>query len=340
MSDDDIKLVVAKKNKKLTNKSTKEKSKSIKRGPGRPRKNPIQIPKNRSGICNTPKYGEDNNMELIYGYPLVIKKLLSFYINKSPKMHCVFTKTHVKLLCQDKYANNSIRITMDGNKMHRYYCERDMEFGLALSYLEPLNKKLGKQFSEFVWFTEEDEKNKKCNIWLKWSYYSDSWNKTSYATAGQYTKIEDDPFDNWDEKDYPLRFTLKNKIFKDIIDDANHHKGTHLYIKQYGCKEPLLIDYCPDHLRFKSSNPFNNLDEIKMVSTLEEDEIFSVAIQINHLKSIASTIPSDEIEFFASKTKPLIITAYLDNRAITVRILTNIVRSEKQCKGGGVQPLI
>ena len=34
---------------------------------------------------------------------------------------------------------------MDGDKMHRYYCKKDMEFGLALSYLEPLNKKLGKQ---------------------------------------------------------------------------------------------------------------------------------------------------------------------------------------------------
>ncbi len=307
----------------------KKKTKSN-RKPGRPRKNPVQIPKERNGICKTPKYGKYNNMELMYAYPLIIKKLLNFYINKSPKMHCIFTKKEVKLLCQDKYANNSIRITMDGSKMHRYYCKNKIEFGLALSYLEPLNKKLGKQFNEFVWFTEEEEDNKKCNIWLKWEYYSNSWNKNLYSTAGQYTKVKDSSFDEWDDDDYPLNFTLKNKIFKDIIDDANHHKGTVLYIKQFGRNEPLIIDYSPDHLRFESSNPFNNLDEIKMNSSLEEDEIFSVAIQISYLKSIASTIPSEEIEFHASKTHPLIITAYLDNKAITVRILTNIVTTESR----------
>lgn len=301
-----------------------------KRGPGRPRKIPVQAPKSRDGICDTPKYNEDNNMELIYCYPLIIKKLLSFYINKSPKMHCVFEKGGVKLLCQDKYANNTIRIYLDGKKMHRYYCKDEIEFGLALSYLEPLNKKLGKQFGEFVWFTENYEKNKKCNIWLKWSCYKKSWNKNSYATAGQYTKIDDKPFDELNEEEYPLSFTLKSKIFKDIIDDANHHKGTHLYIKQYGKGYPLIIDYKPDHGRFESSNPFGDPDEINLKSRIGEDEIFSVAIQINHLKPISSTILSDEIEFRASKTKPLIITAYLDSKAITVKVLTNIVTVNKR----------
>ena len=103
-------------------------------------------------------------MELIYCSPLTMKKLFSFFIGQSETIQCKFKKNQINMLCKDKYSNNKIRITMNSKKMHRYYCNNEYEYGLTLSYLEPLNKKLGKQYSEFMWFSEEDEKKSKTYI--------------------------------------------------------------------------------------------------------------------------------------------------------------------------------
>jgi len=295
-----------------------------KRGPGRPRKSPIQEPKKKLGIQQNPQYDTDNIMELVYCYPLIIKKIFGFFIGHSETVHCKFKKTRIDMMCQDKFGANRIRITINGDDMHRYYCRDPMEFGLSLSYLEPLHKKLRKQFNELRWFSEEDEKAQKTHIWLKWDYYDDVWNRTGYSLAGTYIKVDEDRFDNYDEKDYPISFTLKHKIFKDIIDDASHH-GDNIYIRQFGRNSPLCIEYQPELCRFDSSNSFKDPHEIKLISRLRIDEIFSVAIRIEYLKPIASTIPSEEVKFMVSKTSPLIMTSYLDNKSIVVRVLTDII---------------
>jgi len=295
-----------------------------KKGPGRPKKykepDPIEI----LGIQSSPIY-KGKIMELKYCNPLTMKKLFNFFVGQSETMQCKFKKNRVELLCKDKYNANRIRITMDGNKMHRYYCYKEFEYGLALTCLEPLNKKLGKQYSEFMWFSEDDEQKLKTHIWLKWIYYNKTWNKNNYSLAGQYHRIDDDEFDNYNEDDYPISFTLKNKIFKDIIGDAGNHHGQYIYIMQEGKGGPLKIDYYPSTLRYGSSNPFEDPKEINLVSNLKEDELFSVAINIEFLKPIASIMPTEKIHFKVSKTNSLRMTAHLDNKAMTLNILTKIV---------------
>ncbi len=305
-------------------KKIKEKSK---RGPGRPRKLPVKEPKKKLGIQKAPHYDADNVMELVYCSPLIIKKIFSFFIGHSETIHCKFSKDRVDMLCQDKFAVNKLRVTLQGKEMHKYYCKESLEFGIALAYLEPLHKKLRKQFTELIWFSEMDEKNQRTHIHLKWDYYESAWNKTGYSLAGQYTKICENEFDKYDEDDYLIEFTLQHKIFKDIIDDASNHSDS-IYIRQYGKGAPLCIDYVPELSRFDSSNPFQNPAEIKLKTKIEQNEVFSVAIRIEHLKSVASTIPSDEVHFRVSKTQPLIITAYLDNKAITVQVITNIIQDK------------
>jgi len=294
-----------------------------KKGPGRPKKYREPPPIEILGIQESPLY-EGRNMELIFCNSLTMKKLFSFFIGQSETIQCKFKKNRVDILCKDKYNANRIRITMNGNKMHRYYCDKEFEYGLALTYLEPLHKKLGKQYSEFMWFSEEDENTSKTHIWLKWIYYSKTWNKNNYSLAGQYVHIDSQEFDNYNADDYPISFTLKNKIFKDIIGDAGNHHGQHIYIMQEGKYGALKIDYYPTTLRYGSSNSFDDPKEINLVSYLKEDELFSVAINIEFLKPIASIMPTEKINFKVSKTKPLIMISHLDE-AITVNILTKIV---------------
>lgn len=299
-----------------------------KKGPGRPKKYKDLPPAKILGIQNKPKY-RNNKMELIYCSPLIMKKILSFFIGQSETMQCKFKKDKVEMLCRDKYNANRIRVTMNGDKMHRYYCYDEFEYGLALTYLEPLNKKLGKQFSEFMWFSEDDEQLSKTHIWLKWMYISKGWNQNNYSLAGQYVRINEKDFDDYDEDDYPISFTLKNKLFKDIIGDAANHHGQNIYIRQNGKNAPLTIEYYPSARRYGSSNPFGDPKEIELISSLREDELFSVAISIEFLKPIASIIPTEKIHFKVSKTQPLIMLSYLDSKSIEVNILTKIVTENK-----------
>ena len=313
-----------KKNKKKNYNEGKKITKKGKRGPGRPRKLPVKEPKKKMGIGDMPHYDSDNIIELVYCSPLIMKKIFSFFIGHSETIQCKFKKDKVDIMCQDKFGINKIKVTMNGHLMHKYFCKEPLEFGMSLAYLEPLHKKLRKQFTELVWFSEEDEKDRKTHIWLKWEYYKDAWNKNDYSLAGQYIKLDEKIFDIYTINDYPITFTLQHKIFKDIIDDASNHGDT-IYIRQYGKENPLCIDYQPELSRFESSNPFTNLEEIKLVSNIKKNEVFSVAIRIENLKSVASTIPSEEIEFKVSKSKPLIITSYLDDKSVTVKVLIDII---------------
>lgn len=295
-----------------------------KKGPGRPKKYKEPPPVEILGIQDKPLIKE-RNMELIFCNPLTMKKLFSFFIGQSETIQCKFKKDKVNILCKDRHNSNRIRITMNGDKMNRYYCDQEFEYGLALTYLEPLNKKLGKQYSEFIWFSEESEIKSKTHIWLKWMYYDKSWNQTNYSLAGNYLHIEDKEFDEYNEEEYPIKFTLKNKIFKDIIGDAGNHNSQYIYIMQEGKDSPLKINYSPTSLRYGSSNPFEDPKEINLESNLKDDELFSVAINVEFLKPIASIMPTEKINFKVSKIKPLIMTAHLDNGAITVNILTKVV---------------
>lgn len=307
---------------KTTNKSEKE----LKRGPGRPRKMPIKEPQKKMGIQSTPAHNKESVVELVYCSPLILKKIFSFFMGHSETIHCKFKKEEINILCKAK-RNNKIRVTINGKDIHRYYCATELEFGLNLAYLEPLHKKLRKQFTELVWFSEEDEKDQKTHIWLKWEYYSKAWNMTNYSLAGTYDKINEKEFDEFDHNKYPISFTLKHKIFKDIVDDASNH-GDLLYIRQYGKNNPLCIDYSPEETRFESSNPFSDAKELKLKSNIGENEIFSVSIHVEDLKSIATTIPSEEIHFMVSKTEDLIMTSYLDGKAVIVRVLTKIAKDK------------
>ena len=300
--------------------------KDTKRGPGRPRKEPIKEPKKKMGIQTTPMYNKENIVELIYCSPLIIKKIFSFFMGHSETIQCKFKMDRVDILCKAK-RNNKIKISISGKDIHRYYCGMELEYGLSLTYLEPLHRKLKKQFTDLIWFSEEDEKEQKTHIWLKWQYYDDAWNKTGYSLAGTYDKINEKEFDEIDQNKYPISFTLKHKIFKDIVDDASNH-GDYIYIRQYGRNKPLCIDYFPEESRFESSNPFNNTNEIKLKSKIGENEIFSVSIHVEDLKSIATTIPSDEIHFMVSKTEDLIMTSYLDGKTVSVKVLTTIVKEK------------
>ncbi len=302
-----------------------KKEKKKKKGPGRPPKNKPKSPKIILGIQNSPVYSEYNDIELIYSEPFIMKKIFSFIIGQTDTIHCNFKKDKFNILCKDKYNSNQIKITLHGKGLQRYYCKQELNIGLSVSYLEPLNKKLGKQFDEFVWFSEKFDKDKFTYIYIKRVSYKDSWNQTKYNLVGNYEFIDEKIFDDYNLDDYPLSFQLQTKIFKDIITDANNHKSTKIYIRQNGKNSPLIIEYTPECGRYKTYNPFKNLEEIKLKSNIGVDESFSVAILVDRLKPISSIIPSDTIEFKLSKTKKVIMTAKLDNSVIEITILTEIV---------------
>ena len=300
-----------------------------KKGPGRPPKNKPKFPKKKLGIQNFPVYNEFNDIELIYSEPFIMKKIFSFIIGQSDTIHCNFKKDKFNILCKDKYNSNRIKITMHANGLQRYYCKEELNIGLSVSYLEPLNKKLGKQFDEFLWFSESYDKDKFTYIYIKRISYKDSWNQTKYNLVGNYEIIDENIFNKYSIEEYPLSFELQTKIFKDIISDANNHRSNKIYIRQNGKNSPLIIEYTPECGRYKTYNPFKNLKEIKLKSNIGEDETFSIAILVDRLKPISSIIPSDTIEFKLSKTKDMIMIAKLDNNVIEITILTEIVLNNK-----------
>jgi flagellar hook assembly protein FlgD len=96
-------------------------------------------------------------------------------------------------------------------------------------------------------------------------------------------------------------------------------------IKQDGPDEPLIFEYDKSDKKIKSSHTIKNSKLISLQSALGEDDTFRTSFKIEYVKPISSAVLSENIEIYADENKPMMFIIQMDDRAIEMRILTNII---------------
>jgi hypothetical protein len=324
-----------------------------KKKPGRPKKNVVKKTVPKEGIVQVPvniKLEESNPMsvnvlEIVYDNPVMFKKifhLLKVMAVENVKMS--FDAQGIRMYAADHLVKNRIFIQIFGNRINRYYCERPLEFGCLPSRIGEKLAPLTKDHGKIVIATNRQY----CRSRITMVLVNDQMDEDGVDN------IEVDEAENFEwsvedvlekEESYPIKFELPSKHFKKKISDFSRACDI-LRIEKTGF-EYLRFSYNHGDKRGRHDSYFKNSGLINLRSMLEEDDIFSVSVFLEHIKPLASALIADELHISADKKEDLIFTAYLDQEErevpgkqkkykvagtekCVIKVVTSIVRSKRE----------
>ena len=114
------------------------------------------------------------------------------------------------------------------------------------------------------------------------------------------------------------------KYFKKMIADMKNFTDK-LTIEKNGASGNLMFTYSTEDQNIKATSIPTNTKKIEMKSSIEEGDIFSVSVYLTNVKPISASNLAEFIYVKASKEYDLLFHTYLDEGAITVAILTEII---------------
>lgn len=288
--------------------------------PGRPRKSLPRVPKPKNGIVENPSDGI-HFIEFLYDKPLVFKKLWQFFkLMAVDKIQINFTKTAIYMWCHDHHKKSHMRVKINCNEVNHYYCEDDLEIGLLCKNPELVMNTIDKTCNSILFLSTQDNIQKNIQIVLKNDFDFEEVHKIELI--GEYDRIEDNK--KFMDTDYAIKFKLQGKYFKKMISDIRSFSDQ-ATIKQDGQDEPLTFEYVKHDKKIKSLHVAKNSKSIALQSTLEEDDTFRTSFKVDYVKPISSAVLAEHIEVYADENKPLMFTIQMDDKAVELKILTDII---------------
>lgn len=294
-----------------------------KKKPGRPRKNPIKKPMKRNGISNKPMNNE-NYIEMIYDKPSVFKKL--FYLFKSMAVNdiCIeFNKEYIYIITADHLKKSHIRVKIFSNRINHYYCEESHKIYLNPRNMEKIIQTLDKNYISIAFIIKKKSTRSILNILCKNEINIDDYREIDILEPNE--SLEDVKYDI---VNYPIKFTLPGKYFKKLISDMGSFSDI-WSITKYG-KNHLTFKYISRDKTVKTRHIVKSPKDIKLISTIADDDIFSSSVRIDYIKPISNSLISEEINIAVDNKKNMIINIEIDKQnnkpSILVSVNTDIIR--------------
>jgi hypothetical protein len=289
-----------------------------KKRPGRPKKHIEKKVISRDGIVNEP-LNKDKELvsplsvhvvELLYDNPLLLKKI--FHLFKTMNVSSIRVLFHyksVRMYAIDHLEKSQVYIKIFGKKMNRYYCEEPLEISFSPTNIEKISQTFTKDHSQFIIAIDRQYKRSKvCVIVSNDEIDDDSVYKIDTETVDPYDWTIENELKH--EISYPIKFELPAKYFKRKVADCGPLCDI-LRIEKNG-GECLRFSYNFKDKHGEHSTYLKNSGKINLISAIEENDIFSTSIYLEHIKHFSSALIAEEIHISADKERNLIFTAYLD----------------------------
>lgn len=297
-----------------------EKKESVKRAPGRPRKTAPRTPKPKNGIVRTPS-DSIHFVEFLYDKPLVFKKLWQFFkLMAVDKIQINFTKDNIFMWCHDHHKKSHIRVKINCSETNHYFCQEDLEIGLLCKNPELVINTIDKTCNSILFLSTQDNTQKNIQIVLKNDIEFEDVHKIELI--GEYDRIEDN--EKFMDDDYTIKFKLPCKHFKKMISDIRTFSDQ-ATIRQDGCGEPLMFEYIKHDKKIKSTTKAINSKLISLESNLENEDTFRTSFKVDYVKPISQAVLSEHISIYADENKPLMFVIHMDDKAVELKILTDII---------------
>ena len=300
--------------------SDEEKKPAVKKGPGRPRKNPKKEPGKRTGISAKP-HSIDNFIELRYDCPIVFKKIFQFFKSlATTHIQILFRPADIIFYAIDHHKASKIRIRIAATRLNHYYCRAELDIGISAKDVELILNKIDKSYSMIAIISHIGAVQRSLMINL----HNDMEIVESHTCdlIGQYDKLENEAAFN--DTNYAIKFEFPSKNFRKMITEIKA-MSDQLSIVQEDAQSDLLFEYLTANKKIQSRHIINRArNKIKLTSNVNDDG-FRVDIVVDHINPISKAQISEQIKLHVDENKPLMTISYVDDGAIEIITLTNII---------------
>lgn len=301
--------------------STKEKK--VSRPVGRPRST-VNVRKNtkRAGIISQPKFS-DNIVEMSYDIPINFKKIFNlFKLMIVREIKIEFNVNNIKISGMGHLQKNFINLSIDGNKLSQYYCRNNVTIIVDLKNIDKVIQKIDKSYDSIFIISKEDSYKKNINIVLN----DEKQGTKEFHTISLVTDVSNDidtVFNQLKYTSYPLTFTLPSKYFKKVINDIVKFGPDFTIERKPGVM--LSFPYDTNSKNVDVNHMFTNEKIFKIKSTMEPNEYLSTTINIEYIRSLATSIISDSVEIFVDSEKMMVFKCMIDDETFTLLVCVEIV---------------
>jgi len=300
-----------------------------KRAPGRPKKGPPKKQLPREGISMKPSF-DSNIMELKYETPIVFKKIFNLCKQMAVKnITFDFDNSFIKMKSSDHFNKNYNLLTINCSKLNHYYCKFPYSITINSKILETIFKKIDRNYDSITIVSKESNLYESINI---------IFNNRQLATEEYHIlnlvenneNISNKIINELDYLSYPVKFELSSKFFKKVISDiASFNQDTHEQIftieKIKGI--PLQFTYNTVSKTIRAYTVFKDTNKIKLVSSVTDEDIFSVSIKIINIKPLSNSPITENIKFYVDSYRDIVFKLDIDNGTFEFLIFTEIMKS-------------
>jgi hypothetical protein len=313
-TEDDVKTTI--KNKKVV-----KKPKQTKKGPGRPRKNPKKEPIPKKGITRMAVSGDETMLEFLYDCPFNIKRVILFFKSlAASQIQIIFRPTDVIMYAKDHHKKSDIYVKIDATKINQYFCKNVFDIGVSLREMDLSLSKVDKDYGSIVIFSTTSDSQK--NITLMYEDMMQQDFKDNIDLVGQYQHMENEH--EFLDEDYTIQFEWPGKYFKKVIDGIKQISGQIAFV-QSEHDNPMEIQYVSRNRKLRCNQTIKHNDKIKFKSNIKDDSSFRVEVKVDYLRPIAASHFADKITIYLDENKKLMTKAQIDDGAIEIKTLTNII---------------
>lgn len=285
---------------------------------GRPPKIIIKNPVPKDGIVKKPSNADIKDkmgkyvLEMVYDCPMLFNRIFKTFQSLSVQdIYFRFEPLCIKILSKDRVEKTSIYVRLDGSKMNRYYCEKTFEIGIFPEDIQKIVKCLNSEVSKISFTSTKRDFEETLYIVFK----NDRLSRTSCHEVSVNVAPEED----WSvkevmklEKLYPIKFMMDSKDFKNSVTQCNLF-GDIITFEKNGLK-PFSWRNNYSNGRGNYVEIFEDPIKIGLISTIDEDELFSCSVHIEHIKYISSSLISNKVNISLAKDNKIIFTYKLDQQ--------------------------
>jgi len=290
--------------------------KKSQRKPGRPRKDINLTPMDIFGI--TPEASnEENIVELSYKNPSLFKKFFtSLYKNYAiSNITFIFDTNSFKIVTKGGFSDHiSIYNNISVNLIRHYYCKQRKEITIKREQLEKIFRQVDKSNYNIQFILKEMDHDSKCYFKIHGNEMEDE----KYKQVELINPIQQLDNNEPDESKYPIQFTLPSKYFKNLIKDIEN-TGSRVFgiHKNNAAKEPLKFVYNESkENKLLCETPFLNDKKIKLVNTLDPNDIFVVNVSTKDIKPFANACLGEDVIIYADKNKRICFSSQIDRVSV------------------------
>jgi hypothetical protein len=302
-----------------------QKDQKVRKKPGRPRKNAINIPIEVRGNIDR-AINEGDTMELIYNDPSLFHKMFNILKGYAiSEVELNFDKNGLRIETMDRVKKVRIVENISGVCMNLYYCKEPIRIWVKRTDLDRVFGNLGKHHCKVTWILNEKSRHT-LYIIIKGAEYNsdqifevDTFNKDAIDN-----QIKDD------DTNYPIKFKISVKYLKKQITGVA--KTSKMFTIQKPGDNPLQLTVS----KAQTSNVtwtevFNDAHKLELQSLITPDDVFNVSVEFLNILPFCKYAIGDDVYIAADKTQRISFQCFADRKelgwAASIKIYSEIVKT-------------